>query len=89
MRASTLQIGTQAMAVLGPGNVGAIVQADAANTADIYLGGQYVTADATGTGGVRLPAGTALPVRLRGADILYAIAPSGSQAIRVLQGERT
>lgn len=89
MRATTYQIGTAPQAILGPGDVGALVQADAANTADVYLGGDTVTADATGTGGTRVAAGVSLPVQIVGnVDILYAVAPSGAQVVRVLQGQR-
>ena len=89
MRATCFPIGTNAQAVLGPGDVGALLQADASNTQDLYLGGEYVTADATGTGGARLGAGVSLPVELAAGDILYAISPSGVQLLRVVQGSRT
>jgi hypothetical protein len=89
MRATTYQIGTVTpVAVLGPGDVGAILQADSGNTADIYLGGDTVTADATGTGGYRLSAAQAITVDIVGSDILYAIAPTAGQIIRVVQGMR-
>lgn len=86
MQAVAFQVGTAAQKVVGPAAGGVIVQADAANTADLYLGGQSVTADAAATGGYRLPAGTSLPLIITGNDPLYAIAPSGTQVLRVIVG---
>ena len=91
MQHVALTIGTTASKVLGPEAGGCLVQADAANTADIYLGGAYVTADATATGGIRLGAGVMLPLLLENNDPLYAIVASGTAVLRVIQAssERT
>ncbi len=87
MRSTTFPVGLQPQAVLGPRDSGALVQADASNGQDVYLGGVYVTADSTGTGGVRLAPGVAVPVEVCGGDILYAVSPSGIQLVRVVSGE--
>ena len=86
MRHVTLAIGTAAQEVIGPEAGGFLLQADDANTAPIYVGALYVTADAAATGGYRLDAGVSLPVFSVGNEPLWAIAPSGSQSLRVLQG---
>lgn len=86
MQHVTLAIGTVAQRVIGPDAGGFLVQADDANTAAIFLGSQYVTADGTATGGYRLDAGVTLPVFTAGNEPLFAIAPSGSQLLRILQG---
>lgn len=86
MQHATLVVGTAAVKVLGPGTGGVLVQADTANTADVYVGGNYVTADGSGTGGIRIAAGVMLPLVIAGNDPLWAIAPSGSQLLRVIQG---
>lgn len=88
MQAITLAIGTSSQLVLGPGAGGVLIQADPGNTQDIYLGGQSVTADSSGTGGIRLQAGTVLPAIIPGDDRLFAVAPSGSQLLRIIyQGD--
>lgn len=81
-------VGVAAQQVLGRDAGGAIVQADSANAVDVYLGGAYVTADATATGGYRLPAGAALPVEIEGDEDLWAVCASGSPVLRVLTGSR-
>lgn len=88
MQAVAFVIGTVAQNVLGPGAGGCIVQADSANTADVFLGGQSVTADATPTGGYRLAAGVSLPVTITGDDRLFAIVAAGTQVLRLIyQGD--
>lgn len=84
MRHVALAIGTSAVPVIEPGAGGVLIQADAGNTADIYLGATYVTADATATGGVRLSAGMILPAVITGNDRVWAVAPSGSQTLRLI-----
>jgi len=61
-----------------------LVQADAANTADIYLGGSAVTADAAATGGVILKAGHSVALDLGSAQI-YARSTLAAQVVRVLE----
>lgn len=84
MQAIALSIGTSAQLVLGPGSGGCIVQADPSNTADIFLGGQSVTADAAATGGFRLSAGQSLPLVIVGDDRLFAIVAAGTQVLRTI-----
>lgn len=84
MQHVALSIGTVAQMVLGRGAGGAIVQADGANTADIYLGAQNVTANTAATGGYRLAAGSGLPLVIEGNDPLWAVVASGTQLLRVL-----
>jgi hypothetical protein len=80
----TYVIGTQAQEILGPGTYGAILQADSANTADIYLGGLSVTANNAETGGLRLAPGATVPIEVHGNEQLWAVAPSGGQLLRVI-----
>lgn len=86
MQSRTFVIGTGVQQILGPGTYGALVQADSTNTADVYLGGQSVTADSTATGGIRLAAGASVPLKVDGNEQLWAVAPSGSQLLRVIVG---
>lgn len=86
MQAVTLTVGTAAIEAVGPMAGGGIVQADPANTADIYLGGPSVTADTTATGGWRLQAGVSLPFRIDGNDQLWAISSAAGQLLRVVVG---
>ena len=86
MRSPAFTIKTTAQNVLGPGHYGAILQADSANTVDIYIGAGSVTADATNTGGFRLPAGSSLPIQIDGNEYVWAICASSAPVLRVLIG---
>ena len=64
---------------------GVLVRADAANTADVYLGKSDVTADQNDdTGGFPVPAGGAVNVPIHVAEQLYAISTAASQKISFL-----
>ena len=86
MQHVTLAIGSTPVKVVGPGRGGILIQADTANTADIYIGGAYVTADLTTTGGIRVAAGVSIPMAIEGDDPLWAVVASGTQYLRVVQG---
>lgn len=85
MDAAAYVITTTPQQVLGPGHYGAALQADSANTVDVYVGGLSVTADATSTGGYRLAAGATLPIEVRGNDPVWAVCASGAPVLRVLR----
>lgn len=86
MQHVALVVGTVAVKVTAPGVGGALLQADPANTADVFVGGAYVTADATATGGIRLQPTVLLPISVDGNDPLWAISSAPGQVLRVLQG---
>ena len=86
MQHVALTVGTVASKVTAPGVGGALLQADPANTVDVFVGGAYVTADATPTGGIRLQAGVMLPITVDGNDPVWAIVSAGTAVLRVLQG---
>ena len=62
-----------------------LVQADSANTANIYLGAATVTADGAATGGIMLLPGQSIPISLAAAVILYARSTVASQLVRTFE----
>jgi hypothetical protein len=62
-----------------------LIQADAANTATIYLGASTVTADGAATGGIALLPGQSIPISLNAAVILYARSTVASQLVRTFE----
>ena len=86
MQSRAFVVTTSAQRVLGPGMVGSILQADAGNAVDVYLGSKDVTADAAATGGFRLAAGQSLPVLIDGNEDLWAVCASGAPVLRLLEG---
>lgn len=62
-----------------------LMQADPANTANIYLGASTVTADTAATGGIILLPGQSIPISLAAAVILYARSTAASQIVRTFE----
>jgi hypothetical protein len=62
-----------------------LIQADPANTANIYLGASTVTADTAATGGIMLLPGQSVPISLAAAVILYARSTIAGQLVRTFE----
>jgi hypothetical protein len=86
MQAAAYVVGTQRLRLIPPGVGGVLLQADSANTTDVYVGSESVTADAQGTGGIRLTPGLILPVWIAGDDPLWFVSASGNPVIRIMFG---
>lgn len=84
MQQQVLPVGTTPVLVIEPGQDGVLLQADPANTADIYLGAQNVTGDSTTTGGIRLSPGSTARFVTGPSDYIWAVSSAASQNIRLL-----
>lgn len=83
MRGATVTVKVTASPVVPRGVGGALLQADPGNTADVYIGGEDVTADTTGSGGIRLQPGVILPIVILGNETVWAVCASGAPLLRV------
>jgi hypothetical protein len=84
MQQQAVTVGTSPIVIAEPGLDGVLLQADPGNDSDIYIGQVNVTADASATGGIRLPPGASVKLVLGDRDFIYAVAPVAGQLARIL-----
>lgn len=86
IKQSVVTVGIAAVALTGglANRKSLLIQADAANTANIYVGSATVTADATATGGIILTPGSSLPIDA-GSAVVSGISTIAAQKVRILE----